>query len=717
MAVLEKIRKRSLLLAIVIGGALVAFIAGDGFKAFDTIFGGDKFAMKVGDETIEYNEFSELVGIEQKKIDSDQKVDPSLVQMEVAKRLIQNKIVSQECEETGLDITNNELSQVLSANPPQEIVEYCRQTGMDPRGIYDQLKKENPNDPNVAQMKMLYEQQAKDVIPQIEVSKLQMALMSCLQVNDIDIALQEEELATYGVEMATVDYAQLTNSYKVSDNELKDAYNKFKEFFKIDTEQRRINYIKIDLDPSSKDIASANTKIEKIFEAFQAQEGIKGIRNSNDLQLTIDSLVTTNKGRNVFEVIGNKQLNKEPFYDELIAGGLNTMHKQLSQNPHDRNNYMYKVTKEVLNFPDSIGFDQVLVMGNAQRQDSVLQLLKAGMTLDSIANTKNQNIQIMKFADSQQTTPGMTFIYEDSLQNKIRANINGTDFFIWKQETDGEQPYAVYARVASKAKENVNMYSIARAHYVSNPSEATVNDLSTKLQKYINKNNTTANFKKNAKAAGYNVQEEVVDAYTSMLQLMRNPYTGQPMGGIPETRRVVKWAFSNKPGSVSQIYTTDEYLLVAAVDGVYEDYKPYNDPQVKKLLTDYVLSKKIGDDLMKKYNGKAKDIDGYAKLFTDNKLTATKDTIDVTPGAQMIDPIVAGRIAALGKNGIGKVQVVAGNGAFYAFKIVEQKEAPRKLPRLEALRQFQGKNLSQRFENFIMDSRKIKNNLLTYTAE
>lgn len=716
MAVLEKIRKRSLLLAIVIGGALVAFIAGDGFKAFDTIFGGDKFAMKVGDETIEYNDLKELVDIEQKKIDSDQKLDPSFVQMQVAQKLIQNKIISQECDETGLDITNGEISQVLSVNPPQEIAEYCRQKGLDPRALYEQLKKENPNDPNVAQMKQLYEQQAKDIVPQMEVSKLQMALIGCLQANDIDIALQEEELATYGVEVATVDYAQLANSYKVTDDDLKEAYKKYKEAFKIDEEKRRINFIKVDLDPSKNDIATANANIDKIFNAFQAQEGIKGIRNNDDTHLFIDSVVTTNKSRTLVETVSGKQINKDPLFEELLAGGLNTMHKQLSQNPHDRNNFIYKVTKVVSNFPDSIGFDQVFIKGNGLRQDSVLNLLKAGLSLDSVASLYGKDIQVIKYADNPQPTPGMNFIYDDSIQTKIRENIDGSKFFMWQQVTEGEQQFAVFARVASKAKEPVNLYSIARAKYVNDPSDKTVDALSAQLQKYVNKNNTTANFKKNAKAANYNVEEAIVDASTAMLNMVQNPYTGQ-VYGIPDTRRVVKWAFNNKPGTVSQIYSNDEYLLVAAVDDVYKDYKPYNDPEVKKILTDYVLSQKIGNDLMKKYNGKAKDVAGYAKLFSDNKLTANHDTIDVTPGAQMTDPKVAGRIAALGKNGIGKIQVVAGNGAFYVFTIVEQKEAPRKLTKPEALNQFRAQNLSQRFEDIIMDSRKIKNNLLTFTSE
>ena len=730
MAALEKIRKRSVILAIVIGLGLLAFILEEAAKAMGFI-GKDTSALVIGDEKIEVNQFSQLEREEGQSQKANDKQDPALAQLNLVQKLIQNSIINQESEEACFDITDGELSQALSMNPPEEIQAYCQQTGQDPRGIYEQLKKEDPNNQEVIRMKMLYEKQAKDIIPQLEMSKMQTALIGCLQANKIDIALQEEESATYDVECAVVDYSELAANYKVSDAELKEAYELYKEAFKIDQEQRLLSYIKIDVDPSANDIKAANKKIT-LIDSLLSQQGVKGIRSLDDPNLSIDSLVTTDKSKTLTQAIKGTQENKEPFYEELLAGGINNMYKQLSTTPHDRKNCIYKVTT-VVSCPDSIGLNQVFVVGNKQRQDSVFKLLASGeLTIDSIKAKKDPNIYAFSFKEDgqEQTTSGLVtilapnsnglglipqfLVYNDDLRQAIVSHIADKDFFkIPKINEGNEDKFAVFAQVA-KYKENINLYSIARATYITEPSTDTKALLKKGLQDYISSNKKAADFKKNAAKGKFNVQEEVVDAFSAMLGMMQNPYTGQ-VSGIPDTRRIVQWAFDSKPGDVSTIYENDEYMIVAALQDVYKDYMPYNAPSVKQILNDYVLNKKIGKDLMNKYNKKANDVAGYAKLFNDNKINATLDTITVAPGAQMLDAKVAGRIAGLGKNGIGKVQVIAGDRAFYVFRILEQKEQPRKLSTAEATRQFQSKNLSRRFEKMLMTSRKIKNNLLKFS--
>ena len=189
MAALEKIRKRSVILAIVIGLGLLAFILEEAAKAMGFI-GKDTSALVIGDEKIEVNQFSQLEREEGQSQKANDKQDPALAQLNLVQKLIQNSIINQESEEACFDITDGELSQALSMNPPEEIQAYCQQTGQDPRGIYEQLKKEDPNNQEVIRMKMLYEKQAKDIIPQLEMSKMQTALIGCLQANKIDIALQ-----------------------------------------------------------------------------------------------------------------------------------------------------------------------------------------------------------------------------------------------------------------------------------------------------------------------------------------------------------------------------------------------------------------------------------------------------------------------------------------------------------------------------------------------
>ena len=57
MAALEKIRKRAVLLTVVIGVALLAFILGDLINSGQAFFGDGNTIVKVGDEKIDAMEF------------------------------------------------------------------------------------------------------------------------------------------------------------------------------------------------------------------------------------------------------------------------------------------------------------------------------------------------------------------------------------------------------------------------------------------------------------------------------------------------------------------------------------------------------------------------------------------------------------------------------------------------------------------------------------
>lgn len=696
MAVLEKLRKRPKLLMGIIGGALLLFILTIIDNPAAIFRPNETMALQVGDEKIDIQQFSR----EQERIQKqnpNQKNDADVMQQQIAQRLIGERIIAQECKDAGIDVSNDEILNVI-----------LKETGWD-KQTFEQVKNANPNpnsqDPQQQQLyeaKVYCESRIPEIANNIKSSKLEHALMGCIKPNKLDEDLIKEELTPYEIEYTKVDYAQFANNYKVSDEEIKEAYNKYKEIFKINQEQRRICYIKVDLDPSADDTKAANSNIAKIYNAFSAQDGILGIRNNKDTHLFIDSLVTNSKSERLTVVSSGTTEPKDPIYTALLEGGLNSMKMRTPTNPRDRNTYIYKVTKMV-ECPDSIGLNYVQVKGNKQMLDSIFALLSSGsVSLDSLEKTnKNQNVAIQRF-NSANMPPAEAYIYQDSIREKIKAHLDG-GFFLLDSQPQDQETIAVYAQVA-QYKAPVTLYSVARAKYENDPSDATIDNLNKKLQDYINKNKNTADFKKNAKAAKYEIQECVVDA--------NNPYIGSQMTGpVVGTRDLIKWAFENKPGSVSNISRNDEngYLVVAAVEDVYSNYKPYTDTDVKQQLTNYLLNKKIGEDLFKKYNGKAKDMAGYAQL-----LNSTVDSTSYVPGAPQIisDAKVAGRIIGLGKNAVGKIQVIAGDNALYVVK-VNQQGAPRPLPKQEIAATFP-RMMNVNPYNILVGSRKISNNTLKF---
>lgn len=695
MAALEKIRKRAAILTIVIGAGLLAFILEEAVRASGA-FTTDTLAAKVGNEKIEMQEFQNISQARQQQQDADNKVDPAVMQQQILQEVIQEKLLTQECDEANIKVTGEEVTELMVNNPPQAIQQICQQNGIDPKSLFDLLKNPNadPNDQSLQQIRALYEQESQKMANQLMQAKLGMLLMGCLQANDIDIELTKEESTVYNVTYAKVDYATVDDSkVKVTDADLKAAYDKYKNLFKIDDESRRVHYIKVDVDPSAKDKAAAAAKINKIYASLQNMPGISGIRANSDVVL--DSVTTTQADKQVF---GAKVENKNDVFNNLVAGGLNTCDKK-DPTGRDRNTFMYKVTSTYQSI-DSIGLDMVLVQGPKARQDSVFALLEGGMAIDSLAG--NANIQIQK-SNPQQLA--RAFQFPDSLRTKINSNASGS-FFTWQANNDG----AIFAKVA-QSKPAITFYNIARAKFVDYPSEATVTKLQEDLQAYINKNKDIKAFEKNAKAAHYDIVEEVVTPATTQLGAQQSQFGRMP--GIPESRKAIKWAYESKPGTISQIFSDDNALLVVAVDEIYKDYIPMTDPTVKQQLTELVKSEKKAEMLMKQYKGKANDVAGYAALMKCNV-----DSANLSMGApqQMLESRVAGLVAGLGAKAQGKVQLIAGRNAIYAVQVVGTTPA-RDLPKQQVAMQYRQQHfpIQQMLSAILQGSRKVKNNLIKFS--
>ena len=163
--------------------------------------------------------------------------------------------------------------------------------------------------------------------------------------------------------------------------------------------------------------------------------------------------------------------------------------------------------------------------------------------------------------------------------------------------------------------------------------------------------------------------------------MMISPSTAQlgtgmyGQSGIKDSRKAIKWAFDNKKGDVSPIFSDNNDVMVAvAIDDCYEDgYFPYNFTQGKEFLTNRVRNAKKGEKLMKDYQGKAKDLNGYAAL-----MGVQVDTANVVfaSGDPKIEPRVVGRMSTAKP---GTLQGPwKGEDAIYVYQVVRQEKAERK---------------------------------------
>ncbi len=114
MATLEKIRSKSVLLLIIIGVALLAFVIGDFFTSGRTLFGTGTTVAKVNGKSIDIQEFQNQVqAASQMAQNQGQKIDQAVLQQQVLNQMIAQTLFQEEIEALGLTVTDDELSDAM----------------------------------------------------------------------------------------------------------------------------------------------------------------------------------------------------------------------------------------------------------------------------------------------------------------------------------------------------------------------------------------------------------------------------------------------------------------------------------------------------------------------------------------------------------------------------------------------------------------------------
>lgn len=648
MAALEKIRKKAVVLTIVIGLGLLAFIVEDGVRAVESLF-NDNTAAKVGGDKIDIMEFQkreqELAAQNQNQNNQE---DQAVRQQQLLDEMVFEKLLEQEYDKVGIDVTDSELSNALTGkNPSQAAMQFARQIGAEtPAQAYDFIfnpAKYGIQDAQVAELRASWVKMQDDVLKQLKMQKLSMLVAGAIQANDLDRKqMADDGETTCYINFVKKDYSTLAdNKFPVSDAEIKAEYNKEKNLFTKDEETRTIHYIAVNIDPSQNDIAKANAIVDKAYNNLVAYNGIDSIRTMSELRT--DSVKAS-----------LSQITDNAVKEFVKGASVGSVYKA---DPQDRNYHLVKVLK-IESSLDSVNVASVAVQGNKKLQDSVLNMLNSGKTLADVAKVKGVKTQD---AEWQQIANA-----PDSLKNKIAAA--GANFVALQSSAEG----AYFCKVVEK-KAPKTFYTLADVSFQSYASQKTIDDITNKLQNFLNKNNTIAAFEKNAAKAGYQAIEAEITPSTP--QIGYNPQFG---GGIKDSRKAIKWAFDSKPGDVSTIFSDNkDVLIVVALDNVYKgDYYPADYPAVKDYLTAKVRNSKKGDELMKQFAGKAKDLNSYAKLF--GAAVDTTQVIFAQDGINKIDNSEMGLIGRMAVAKPGQLQGPwKGNSAIYVYQATKQERSKR----------------------------------------
>lgn len=689
MASLEKIRSKAVLLTVIIGLGLLAFIIEDGVQASRSFF-QDNTAAKVGGDKIDIMEFQKRnEKLSAQNQNNPNKQDPAVQQSQLLDQMIFEKLTEQEFDKVGIYVSDSELSEnMVGKNPSQLAIQFAQQGGFEsPAQVQDLLTnpaKYQVQESQLTEMKAAWADVQEQVVQQLLLQKLAILVQGSLQANDLDRKqMQEDADVTNYIEFVKKDYASLDdNKYPVTDAELKAEYDKCKAMFKLDEEMRTVHFISVPVDPSNADNQRAEKAINDAINALQTKPGLSGVATMSDFKVDSAKL--------------NSSMLQQGADSVLVSFVKSAAVNQVARGKETgRTTPIYKMLRRE-NLVDSMEIATVVVQGDKKTQDQVLGLINAGNMAEA---QKVKGVQI------QEATKQPVLNAADSILSKLNAATLGT-FFAMQQTDKG----AMFVNVVSKnaPKEFCTVGMIGYENYAS---QATIDNITNKLQNFLNKNKTAAAFAKNAVAAGYTPQEVQVTGSTPQL------------GGVSDTRKAIKWAFDSKVGEVSPIFSDNkDNLVVVALDEVFKgEYLPLSNKNVKEFITKRVRNSKKGDDLMKQYKGKANDLAGYAKL-----MGGQVDTTQVNFGQDMMPKIsgeyaeggLLGRISASKPNTL--IGPFKGEGAVYVCRITKQEKSPRQRTKEELDAEYArtrgGQAIAnpQAFYNILSQAAGVKKNLIKF---
>lgn len=698
MAALGKIRSKGVILISILGFALFAFIAEELFRSCES--SRNESRQQVGEvlgDKVNVQDFQKLVdeytNVIKMTQGRDNLTDDDLNQVKdvVWNTFVQTEIISKEASKLGLQVTDQELQNILNAGTNPMLLQtpfVNQQTGRFDANLlkkflaeYKQAQTTNPQ--MAEQYQGIYNFWTfieKSLRQQVLAQKYQSLLAGCLISNPVSAKMAyTDENQESNIQLASFAYSSINdNKVKISDADLKAKYEELKPRFKQYEETRSIKYVDYQVLPSASDRAALNKTVAGYVQSLkETADPVEIVRNSG-------SLVT---------YLGIPQ-TKVAFPTD-IAARLDSMAVGSTsapvENKLDNTINVVKLISKV-QLPDSVQFRAIQVGGAtpadaAKIADSIFTALKSGAEFEAIAKKYGQTGEKNWITSNQyQNATSMdadTKSYIESLNtlpvNEIK-NLKLTQGNLILQITDRKAMTDKY--VAAVIKKPIEF------------SKNTYSAAFNKFSQFVSESQTLEAMQKNASKYGYKVQERMD---------IRN--SEHYVAGIHGTREALKWIFETDENKVSQLYECgdNDHLLVLVMTKINKKgYRSLDDENVKNYVKQEVLRDKKAEMLMAKVKGvnsisaaKAKG----AQVSAVNQVTFAAPVFVQSTG--MSEPALSGAVAATAKGKFSSA-AVKGNGGVYLFQVLEKKMRPVKFNAKE-YEQRQRQKMMQYAGNFMQE--------------
>ena len=537
MATLQKIRNHGVLLLVIVGLAMLAFILGDFLNSGSSFFhrGRENVGVIAG-QKIHYTEYeaakdqlTEVYKIESGRSNFDEETTTQ-IRNQVWQMMLMDHTLRAQADKIGMTVTSDELSELCIGEHPHQLIS-SRRAFFDENGQFSrdllvnflhQIEQDSDDDAQNANMQqartywMYWENAVRLTQLQEKYTDLAKHLLTANKL-DAKYAFEGQKVSAE-VQYVMKPYSAVSDSLvTVSQRDIKNLYNDQKERYKQNP-SRSLEYITFDLQPSEQDFQAANDLMQSLEEEFRTTEDIALVVNTNS-DLMYD-------GRNYSEETVPEQ------YKEFAFG------KDAKKDAYSG-----------ISFTDNTYSMARIMDCGYSRPDSV-------------------QLKVIAAEEGQEDTE-LGWFTEDQLNrdmaDKAFTGKKGERFTI--AAGLGEQTFEIMDVAAASPR-----VKLALLQREVTPSSKTISARYNEAKQFIVNNRTEEIFRGTVAEMGMTLYP----AYN----LDKN---ADKVSDLKQSRQIVRWAFEAKEeGAISDVFECGDKFVVALLTSIDEDeYRPLADVEAE----------------------------------------------------------------------------------------------------------------------------------------
>lgn len=578
MSVLEKIRSKSGLAIVVVGGALALFVISDALQSNSRMFAGDATSVgSIDGESINIKQFEQefdrnvAMYKQRSQQDAIDQNTTDMIREQTWNQLIMDGLMTKEYDQLGITVTNDELFELVQGNDPHPQIKSAPmfqnpQTGQYDRSLVVRFLK-NMSESNDEQAKSQWMEFENGLVKETESKKYNSLFKKGVYATSLDAkAVYANRNHTTDMDLVALNYFSIPDTtIAAEEGDLKSYFKKNYDKYKEKANGRRIEFVTFDVVPTAQDSAA--------IQKWVADQTVQFAAATNDT-LYVD-------------------VNSESKFDTL---------------PHPLSYYPQDVQNAIFSQPVGSIVGPVFANGKYKiykiagiKQDSLFQMRASHILFKTEGPTKEDTANSLKKAQAvlAEIRGGADFGEKAAQYGTDGTASRGGDLG-WFTEGAMVKEFNDYVKRGNKGDLGIvkTQFGIHIVKITENKSKKTVT--AGVLERSIAPSEATVN-------AAYNLASQFAAASTGSEEDFEKAVTNngltkrvadnlrendKAIAGMPDAREIVRWAYNAKVGAVSEVFNIGDRYIVAKLSQVKEKNKATFEDVKERVAADYRKEKK-----------------------------------------------------------------------------------------------------------------------------